>query len=521
MKPRLRYRLILLLEVILALPVSADHLGYSKETPLVFGIDFDYAPLEYVNESGKPSGLDVEFTKILMERLDIPYTYAPNTWDNIADDVLQGKVDLGMMVYSPYRNNLTNYSRAVFRLYYQMITRKGESKDFGLRDVRGKKIAFMTSRPVRDTLTKAGAILHQVKDLKMAVNELAHGQYDGVICFRYQANFLLNMYGRGNLEAEDLTLMPREYCYVSHDKHLIDTINVVLGQLEEEGVIEDVYGGVKTTLGTLHIPMWVWLLLAGVVIVALFLLLLQQRYARKQVHREMVRAQKSEELKDVFMSNISHALRTPLNAIVGFSDLMRDEKSMSIEEKDTLVTLINKNGLQLLHLINELMSIGDIVGNKQLFDRRVTDVDEEMRHYASEIRMQLNEKVTLEVIEPIGGMRVLLDPKLLKLVMMHLLENAMQHTKEGTIVLSYYVKEGGFYVEVKDTGEGVPEDMKTHIFEMLNDKNAYTKEDAPGLGLSICKAIIDRCDGKIGYSENKEGGHGSIFWFWTPSKILD
>ena len=56
---------------------------------------------------------------------------------------------------------------------------------------------------------------------------------------------------------------------------------------------------------------------------------------------------------------------------------------------------------------------------------------------------------------------------------------------------------------------------------MLNDKNAYTKEDAPGLGLSICKAIIDRCDGKIGYSENKEGGHGSIFWFWTPSKILD
>ena len=521
MKPRLLYCLILLFQVMLALPVSADNLGYLKEKPLIFGIDFDYAPLEYVNEAGKPSGLDVEFTEILLKRLDIPFTYVPNTWDNIADDILQGKVDLGMMVYSPYRKDLTNYSRAVFRLYYQMITRKGESKYFGLRDVKGKNIAFMDSRPIRDTLTKAGAILHQVKDLKMAVNKLSHGQYDGVICFRYQANHLISMYGRDHLEAEDLTLMPREYCYVSHDKHLIDTINVMLRQLEEEGVIEDVYGGVKTTFGTLHIPTWVWFLIAGVVIVALSLLLLQQHIARKRVHSEMVRAQKSDDLKDVFMSNISHALRTPLNAIVGFSDLIKEDESMSRDEMNTLVKLINKNGIQLLHLINELMSIGDIVGNKQLFDRRVTDVDEEMRHYASEIRMQLKKGVTLEVIEPIGGMRVLLDPKLLKVVTMHLLENAMQHTKEGKIVLSYYVKEGGLYVEVKDTGEGLPEDMKSHVFEMLNNKNAYTKEETPGLGLSICKTIIDRCDGKVGYSENEEDGHGSVFWFWAPSKILN
>lgn len=194
---------------------------------------------------------------------------------------------------------------------------------------------------------------------------------------------------------------------------------------------------------------------------------------------------------------------------------------MGRDEVNTLMKLINKNGHQLLHLVNQLMSIGDIVGNKQLFDRRETDIDAEMRLYADEIRPQLKNGVKIEVVGPKGGLKVLLDPKLLRLVTMHMLENAMQHTKEGKIQLSYFMEGGIFHVEVKDTGEGVPEDMKANLFDMLNDKNAYTKEEAPGLGLSICKAIIDRCDGKVGYRENHEDGRGSVFWFWAPVQILN
>ena len=56
----------------------ADNLGFTKDHPLVFGMDNDYAPLEYIDEDGKPRGYDVEFTELLLKRLDIPYTYAPN-----------------------------------------------------------------------------------------------------------------------------------------------------------------------------------------------------------------------------------------------------------------------------------------------------------------------------------------------------------------------------------------------------------------------------------------------------------
>ena len=77
----------LLLLLTLALSASADNLGYSKDKPLLFGIDMDYAPMEYIDGRGIPRGFDVEFTRRLMERMDIPFTFAPNTWANIAGAV--------------------------------------------------------------------------------------------------------------------------------------------------------------------------------------------------------------------------------------------------------------------------------------------------------------------------------------------------------------------------------------------------------------------------------------------------
>ena len=514
---------LILLLMCFALLGKASDVRYSSERPLIFGIDMNYAPLEYVDAAGIPNGLDVKLTKELMRRLQLPFTYAPNTWENIADDIIKGRVDLGMMVYSSYRKDITNYSRPVFRLYYQIVHRNTDKAPYGLRDVSGKEIAMMLSRPLKDTLEKVGAKPFLIKDLSSTLSDLSKGKYDAVICFRYQAKYLIEKEGLDNLVATDLALMPREYCYVSHDRHLIERINNELEKMDEEGVVEDVYGDIKTTFSGLYIPMWVWLLITGIIILSLICLIVQQRISRKHILFEMQRAQQSEELKDIFLNNLSHSLRTPLNAIIGFSDLLMSmpKDDMPEEEHQHLLTLINDNGLQLLHLINELLSLSDIEGNRQLFDRQVTDIDGEMTAYATETRMQINNGVELEVVEPFGGLRAMIDPKLLRIVTMHLLENARQHTTEGKITLSYYRKEGGLYVEVKDTGNGLPAKLKNNIFALLSDKNTYVQEDTPGLGLSICKAIIEKGKGKIGARDNVEDGHGTIFWYWAPVEILN
>ena len=436
-----------------------------------------------------------------------------------------------------------------------------------------------------------------------AMKDLAAGDYDAVICYRYQAKYMISKYKLNNLQTEDLTLTPREYCYVSHNKQLIDAINAELDKMVDQGVVEDVYGNVASHFDGLIIPKWVWgAIIAGVFAIMAGIIVMQyrnkknlkralalareneekakaneekakvneekakeneekarlseeeakksaaealrnadvaRRNAKEAEHNAMVAnqnaakareaaeaARKSEELKDIFMGNMSHSLRTPLNAIIGFSDLLMtmDETALPKDEQQNLLQLINKNGLELLHMINELLSLSDIEGQSQLFQREVTDVDAEMRQFAAEMRPQLHEGVTLELEEPVEGMRALLDKKLLKVVTMHLLDNAVQHTKEGKITVAYYVKEGGMYVEVKDTGDGLPEKLKNNIFGLLSDRNTYTHDESqenPGLGLSVCKAIIDRCNGKIGVRDNTEDGRGTIFWYWTPTEILN
>ena len=311
MKSKL-YGLLLLLAT-LAFEVRADNLGYTKDHPLKFAIDLDYPPMEYVDDQGTPSGYDVAFTEKLMERLDIPFVYAPNTWENVADDILKSRVDLGMMVYSPYRKNITNYSKAVFRLYYQMICRKGEENKEGLRSVEGKTYAFMKSQPIIDTLIAGGAKYILIKDLKKALYELSKGQYDGVICYRYQARYLIERHHLDNLVPQDLTLMPREYCYVSHDKQLIEAINQELEKMEKEGVIDDVYGSVRTRFGDFEIPTWIWVLIAFLIFASLGAIIIQQRRSRMRLEKEMKRAQeneqralKSEELKDIFYAAECH-----------------------------------------------------------------------------------------------------------------------------------------------------------------------------------------------------------------------
>ena len=509
--------------MLLALTVSADNLGFSKEKPLRFGIDVNYAPMQYIDANGDPKGLDAEFTDELMKRLDIPYKYYPNSWELVADDVLHDKTDLAMMVYSPYRKDLIGYSRAVFRLYYQMVYRRGENNHSGLRDVKGKTIAFMKSRPIADTLTKAGAKCVLIQDLKTAMVALASGDYDAVICFRYQARYIIDRYDLDNLVNIDLTLMPREYCYVSHNKELIAAIDRELDKMDADGVTENIYGRVRTNFDRTVIPVWIWYMLAILAVLALLLIIFIEKRHSKQLMREMERAKRSEELKDIFLNNLSHALRTPLNAIIGFSDLLMTSNRglMTEEEQDHLLGLINGNGLQLLHLINELLSLSDIEGNSQLFERQVTDIDAEMEAYATEARMQAKDGVKVELVQPTGGLRGLTDAKLLRLLTMHLMDNAVQHTTEGQVTLTYRAQDNGLYVEVKDTGCGLPEKLKENIFALLSDKNTYVQEDTPGLGLSICKAVIDKDGGKIGARDNEEDGRGTVVWFWAPIEILD
>ncbi|MBP3787040.1 MAG: transporter substrate-binding domain-containing protein [Prevotella sp.] len=512
----------------------AIKLGFSKERPLVMGMNTSYAPLQYVDDHGTPCGNDVEFTKRLMQRMGIPFTFAPNHWDKMSPGIIEGKYDLGLMVYSPYRKDLTNYSNAVFRMYYQIVYRKKDYADFDFRHLKGKTIAYMKSRPIGLMLTDAGAKDERVTDLGAAFKELAEGKYDGLICFRFQATHYINLlHLEKQLQTEELSLEPREYCYASHDKQLIEAINDELRKTETISIIDEVYGdNVLTQFGVIKIPAWVWLL--GVLLTFLFLVIfsinryrlskrlqqahdkLQEAYlglAEKNVQLKIAneRAEESTRMKSNFIKQISHEIRTPLNILSGFTQLITTT-TVRLSDKDRLEAgeEIMKSTYRITGLVNKMLELSDI--NSQVVLERndmVTPLQiAEQAISASGINDARHLTFTLQTLE--GSLTPFkTDQRAAARILELLLDNAIKFTrpaeayltqvdstaKKESVKLTINNSKDTVRFIVDDTGIGIPPKEAEHIFDEFVQLDEYY--NGTGVGLTVARSLARRLGGDI------------------------
>lgn len=508
---------------------------------LIVGIDADYAPLEYIDEDGDPHGYDVDFTNRLMERMNIKFTYAPNTWENISGDVLHGRVDLGMMIYSDYRKDSTNYSRAVFRLYYQVVYRKQDGKSFNFRNLHNKRIAYMKSRPVGRMLAEEKAIGAQVTNLRQAFLDLKDGKYDAVICFRYQARYFISRLNLTSLRAEDLSLQPREYCYVSHNKQLIDAINTELLKMEEEGIIDEVYGkDIKSQFDTIVIPQWVWWLLVSLIVVFLLVLVVVTRHSRSKLAAEHMkvlnaiqlleeknsalvkaneRAEESARMKTAFIQQISHEIRTPLNVLNGFTQVLTTTgMELSSEEKADICQRIESNTERITELINKMLELSE--ANSQTIIEK--DEQTEARQIAqlaisnSGIEQAPHISFTLHVGNADKELAMRTNVQQAARALTLLLDNAKKFTTEGEVLLSVQKSSDPAFISftVQDSGKGIPANEAEHIFEAFVQLDEYY--DGTGIGLTVARSIARRLNGDI-VLDTTYNGPGSRFVMTLPA----
>lgn len=131
--------------------------------------------------------------------------------------------------------------------------------------------------------------------------------------------------------------------------------------------------------------------------------------------------------------------------------------------------------------------------------------------------MRLNEEGTgVKVIRetPLENCIIYADRNRVAQVISNFMTNAMKFTEKGSITLGYKSDNEGLYVYVKDTGSGIPEEKRGHIFDRFIKLEQEKK--GTGLGLSICQTIVHKLGGEIGVES--EVGTGSTFWFTLPRK---
>ena len=223
------------------------------------------------------------------------------------------------------------------------------------------------------------------------------------------------------------------------------------------------------------------------------------------------KAEEANRLKTAFLANMSHEIRTPLNAIVGFSSILADTED--IAEKKEFCNLINHNNTLLLKIVDDILDISKI--EAEYIDLHPTwfCLSDLIMESATEYRMKAAGRLDIRIHKPRQGYMAELDTKRVKQILNNFLSNALKHTQEGYIDITYGVTEQGIEIKVTDTGCGIPNDKKEVIFERFVKLDSFTQ--GLGLGLSLCKIIIERMHGTIGVES--EVGEGSTFWFTIPN----
>ena len=217
----------------------------------------------------------------------------------------------------------------------------------------------------------------------------------------------------------------------------------------------------------------------------------------KQIEEMLVnerdRAEASDRLKSAFLANMSHEIRTPLNAIVGFSSLLASAEN--VVEKELYNSLISHNNELLLNLINDIIDLSKIEAGYLELHQNWFNLTELLDECVAEYARLLPSGVELLTSYPEHDALVELDKLRIKQILNNFLSNALKNTIRGYVEVFYEIDKHCVRIGVKDTGRGIPQNMLEKIFERFEKVDSFAQ--GVGLGLSICKSIVDKMNGRI------------------------
>ena len=229
---------------------------------------------------------------------------------------------------------------------------------------------------------------------------------------------------------------------------------------------------------------------------------------RKQYEEKLLdaknKAEESTKLKSAFLANLSHEIRTPLNVILGFSDLLDDE-NLKADKKKEFIATIKEAGNKLLSVINDILDVSFIESDQVQIDKEEFSLNSLIDNLSSEIKRKIdssgkNIETTTQKYFKDGKDFFVSDSDKVYQIYSKLLDNAIKYTKTGYIELGYSYNEKE-YLEfyVKDTGIGIPETLKSSVFDRFRqgDYGMDRQFEGLGLGLSIAKGVVEQLGGSM------------------------
>ena len=234
------------------------------------------------------------------------------------------------------------------------------------------------------------------------------------------------------------------------------------------------------------------------------------------LHGALERLREFDRLKDEFIAVISHELRTPLTSVYGAA-LTLQKHEVRDEMRDALLAIVSDEAGRLARLLDQALSASRLDAKKETFEIAPTDGAEVARNVVDATRSRLPTGLELDVVISQDVPLVAADPDKLRQVLVNLTENAIKYSPDGgRIKVTVTHPDSVVRFSVHDEGIGIPADEQAKIFDRFHrlDPNMTRGIGGTGLGLYICRELVQAMSGRI-WVASREGG-GSTFSFELP-----
>jgi two-component system, OmpR family, sensor histidine kinase KdpD len=224
---------------------------------------------------------------------------------------------------------------------------------------------------------------------------------------------------------------------------------------------------------------------------------------------------KTEEMRSSLLSAVSHDLRTPLASITGAATSLRDDANLSAEARVELVESVVDQAERLERLVGNLLDMTRLEAGGVALRRDWVPLDEMVSSALTRLEARLDKRKISVAVAPSVPL-LLVDPVLFEQVFVNLLENAEKYSPAGSpLEIIAQGEKDGVQIQVKDHGPGLPPGAERQVFEKFY-RGAHVGVSGAGLGLAICKGIVEAHGGTIAAENRPEGG--ATFRIWLPSQ---
>lgn len=256
----------------------------------------------------------------------------------------------------------------------------------------------------------------------------------------------------------------------------------------------------------------VLLLLTGIC-VYLYRTLKKERMMKIRLCELNAKAEECEKMKTLFIRSVCHEIRTPLNAIVGFSDLLC-MSDIDEEMRQSFPPEIQKNSLLLTSLISRMLEVAELDVSNERLPVEPTDIHVVCVQSMELLQDKGRQEISYVLDIPEQPLTIQTHSHYLMLVLENLLDNASKFTESGRIILHYEADQvkHKLLISITDSGCGIPVEMHGKVFERFSKLDAY--KPGNGLGLYLCRLIIERLEGRI-YID-PEYTQGTRVWVELP-----